>query len=391
MASTSSTSRMLSMDELNKLALEQFVYQPVSREMIAYLADAAHNVITCDSTLMPTASEPQQAADSLPPTPPRSPADEDAKQDQPRSVQNADGGLPTVEEFITQLVVSSNVQVPTLMSTLVYLTRLKSKLQPMARGLRCTTHRIFLAALILAAKYLNDSSPKNKHWANYTHIATGGPQSFGFNRTEVNLMEKQLLFLLEWDLRIDEHDLYRELDAFLEPVRHKIAHTHAKRMRHREEKRRQQELYAAAAVRYPSPPGSRTQSRSRHASPEQIRMVRAGSITPPGLTYSSSASSYASSVCSSSRQQSRSTTPLDSEAEPFVYEKPLGDSLYDSPVQIPTPMDKERQPKVAMSTGSLLPYEMGSEQYQQMQDGVAKKRHRRGMWSRLLGSAVTVR
>jgi hypothetical protein len=382
---------MLTMDELNKLALEQFVYQPVSRDMIAYLADAAHNVITCDSTQMPTASgseQEQQEADSLPLTPPRSPDDKDTKQKQSRSVETSDSGLPTVEEFITQLVVSSNVQVPTLMSTLVYLTRLKSKLQPMARGLRCTTHRIFLAALILAAKYLNDSSPKNKHWANYTYFTTDG-YSFGFNRTEVNLMEKQLLFLLEWDLRIEEQDLYRELDAFLEPVRHKIAHTHAKRMRHREEKRRQQELYASAS-RYPSPPASRTQSRSRHGSPEQIRMVRAGSITPPDLTYSSSASSYASSVCSSSRRQSRSTTPLDSEAEPFVYEAPLRDSLYDSPVQIP-PMEKERSLKTTRSTGRLVPYEMASEHYQPLQDGVSKKRHRRGMWSRILGGAVTVR
>ncbi|PHH70432.1 hypothetical protein CDD83_5445 [Cordyceps sp. RAO-2017] len=80
----------------------------------------------------------------MPPTPPRSP--------EPRSARPVDDSLPTLEEFITQLVVSSNVQVPTLMSTLVYLTRLKSKLQPMARGLRCTTHRIFLASLILAAK-----------------------------------------------------------------------------------------------------------------------------------------------------------------------------------------------------------------------------------------------
>lgn len=374
---------MLTMDELNKQALEQFVYQPVSPEMIAYLAEAAHNVITCDSSLMPT----QQDL----PTPPESP--------ETRSAKVADGSLPSVEEFITQLVVSSNVQVPTLMSTLVYLGRLKSKLQPMARGLRCTTHRIFLASLILAAKYLNDSSPKNKHWANYTRINTD-MYAFGFNRTEVNLMEKQLLFLLEWDLRIVEQDLYREFDSFLEPIRHKVAHAHAKRMRHREEKRRQQELYAAAAVasstvRYHSPPSSRGQSRSRHASPDnRLAAARAGSITPPGLTYSSSASSYASSVASaSSRQNSRSTTPLESESEPFVYQAPLHDSLYDSPVELS--MEKDA---MSVSSRSIKPtasrlhlHDMSNEHYQQIQDGVAKKRLRRGMWSRLLGGAVTVR
>jgi hypothetical protein len=106
--------------------------------------------------------------------------------------------------------------------TLVYLSRLRSRLQPTAKGHRCTAHRIFLASLVLAAKYLNDISPNNKHWANYSVISCAG-LSFGFSRTEVNLMEKQLLFLLDWDLRMTEHNLYRELDHFLEPIRKRMA------------------------------------------------------------------------------------------------------------------------------------------------------------------------
>lgn len=358
-------SRHLSSDELNKAALEHFVYQPVSRDMISYLADAAHNVITCDSTLMPSNKNP-----ALPPTPSRSP--------EPRSVQQ-DDSLPTLDEFITQLVVSSNVQVPTLMPTLVYLTRLKAKLQPMARGLRCTTHRIFLASLILAAKYLNDSSPKNKHWANYTHIATE-LYSFGFTRTEVNLMEKQLLFLLEWDLRITEEDLYRELDGFLEPLRVRIAERHARKLRQRDEKRRQQEY--ASSAHYPSPAASRAASRSRNPSPDNLRP---GSVSPPGLSYSSSSSSYASSA-PSSRQPSCSTTPLESDPEPTPYETPLKAPLYDSPVEIVVD-----DGVTAPTSARMLPYEISVEQYQQMHDGAAKKRHKRGMWGRLLGGAVTVR
>lgn len=378
-------SRYLTMDELNKTALEQFVYQPVGRDMISYLAEAANHVISCDSSLMPPA--PVDAR-NMPPSPPRSP--------EPRTVRSEDGSLPTLEEFITQLVVSSNVQVPTLMSTLVYLTRLKSKLQPMARGLRCTTHRIFLAALILAAKYLNDSSPKNKHWANYSNINTE-MYNFGFSRTEVNLMEKQLLFLLEWDLRITEEDLYRELDGFLEPLRHKVAERHAKKMRHREEKRRQQELYAAS-TRYPSPPASRGQSRSRQATPERTQVYThshtrtlSGPATPPGLTYSSSASSYASSVASS-RLHSRATTPLESETDAsYLYETQQG-SLYDSPVQIVADVD---YPKARGPGGRMLPYEISADEYQQyqMHESQSKKQRpsKRGMWGRLLGGSVAVR
>lgn len=54
-------------------------------------------------------------------------------------------------------------------------------------GMHCTCHRVFLATLIVAAKYLNDQSPKNKHWSAHSQIFSVG---------EVNLMEKQLLSLL---------------------------------------------------------------------------------------------------------------------------------------------------------------------------------------------------
>ncbi|KAH7396671.1 hypothetical protein DE146DRAFT_44731 [Phaeosphaeria sp. MPI-PUGE-AT-0046c] len=183
----------------NSAALDQFIQMPVSQDMISYLAQKASQVIRCEPSLNK----------NLPPTPPASPPQ--------HAAQAGEAPLPSIEEFITSLVERSHVQVPTLMTSLVYLSRLRSRLPPVAKGMKCTTHRIFLAALILAAKNLNDSSPKNKHWARYT--AVRGYEGFGFSITEVNLMEKQLLFLLDWDLRINPEDLYYHLEPFLAPIR----------------------------------------------------------------------------------------------------------------------------------------------------------------------------
>lgn len=65
---------------------------------------------------------------------------------------------------------------------------------------------MFLATLIVAAKYLNDSSPKNKHWALFARL---------FEPAEINLMEKQLLFLLDYDLRFDESEAMAHFAPFM--------------------------------------------------------------------------------------------------------------------------------------------------------------------------------
>jgi hypothetical protein len=53
--------------------------------------------------------------------------------------------------------------------------------------MECTQHRIFLATLIIASKYIHDSALKNKYWVTYAQL---------FSACEINLMEKQLLQLL---------------------------------------------------------------------------------------------------------------------------------------------------------------------------------------------------
>lgn len=133
-------------------------------------------------------------------------------------------GLPSLETFISMQVNASNVHITTFLATLIYLERLRTRLPEDVTcmsnrkthwlpnlNLSCldsqtACHRIFLATLIIAAKYLNDSCPKNIHWAKYT----GYFGVFEITRTEV-----ELLAILDYDLRFDEAETCYHFAPFM--------------------------------------------------------------------------------------------------------------------------------------------------------------------------------
>ncbi|AAS53530.1 AFR159Cp [Eremothecium gossypii ATCC 10895] len=129
---------------------------------------------------------------------------------QVRSEGNSEHILSLVD-FIKGLVKRSNVQTPTLMSTVVYLARLRSIIPANVYGIETSRHRMFLGCLILAAKNLNDSSPMNKHWCRYTDGL--------LSLREVNTIERELLEYFNWNLRITNQDLISCLSHFLNPIR----------------------------------------------------------------------------------------------------------------------------------------------------------------------------
>ncbi|SCU80827.1 LAFA_0C01332g1_1 [Lachancea sp. 'fantastica'] len=172
-------------------ALRVLFKSPVTDDMIRFLTNTTLRVIPC-----------AKESRSTYPSPPASPSESGKR------------SLPSLMTFITRLVRYTNVYTSTLLTATCYLHKLQKILPKDAHGLPSTSHRIFLACLILSAKYHNDSSPQNKHWAEYTDGV--------FCLEDVNLMERQLLQLLNWDLRVEEPMLCDSLEPLLEPIRYDL-------------------------------------------------------------------------------------------------------------------------------------------------------------------------
>lgn len=168
-----------------KKALRVLMQSPVTEDMLKFLTNATLKVLPGHT----------KSAGAYP---------------SPTASPTKDYSLPSLMTFISRLVRYTNVYTPTLLASVCYLNKLKRILPRDATGLPSTIHRLFLAALILSSKFHNDSSPKNKHWASYTDGL--------FSAADVNLMERQLLGLLNWDVRITDEDLILDLRPLLDPI-----------------------------------------------------------------------------------------------------------------------------------------------------------------------------
>ncbi|KAI5970307.1 PCL1 [Candida margitis] len=239
---------------LDLKALNIFLNGPITHDMIHKLVVATLQVIPCKDTKSQTYT----------------------------TTNNTVKQLPSLMTFLTKLIKYTNVYTGTLMATLIYLQKLKTKLPKNAQGLPCTRHRILLSCLILSSKFHNDSSPKNKHWAKYTDGL--------FNVKDINLMERQLIYLLNWDLKVTNEEMVEVLGSFLEPVKAQIIKSEKIKL-WKQQQAQQQQLYATAATT-----STATAAASSNTTPASAYLTpspsRSNSVSPSSSSSSSSTSLY---------------------------------------------------------------------------------------------------
>ncbi|KAI3573910.1 hypothetical protein IWW34DRAFT_634451 [Fusarium oxysporum f. sp. albedinis] len=191
---------------LNAIALHELARHPITQDMISYVSSFAATI----TQRSPSDNLPCNCGcfreDISSPTGTLC-----------KTAFNCNAHIISLEDFIAVLLRASESYVTTLMGALVYMVRLKSKLQPGVKGRHTTNHRIFLASLILASKYFEDEALMNKHWALITCMEIKGVY-MGFDLKEINLIEKQFLHLLGWELHITPEDLYIVFKPFLNAV-----------------------------------------------------------------------------------------------------------------------------------------------------------------------------
>ncbi|KAJ7481026.1 hypothetical protein B0H11DRAFT_1863347 [Mycena galericulata] len=98
--------------------------------------------------------------------------------------------------FVSTVLSRAEVGPSTILVALVYMERARPHLSISLE--QWALERVFLGALIVAAKYTNDSTLKNVHWALCTGL---------FGKRDVGRIEREFLDVLAWELGVAEDDL----------------------------------------------------------------------------------------------------------------------------------------------------------------------------------------
>ncbi|KAI0295440.1 hypothetical protein BC826DRAFT_876815, partial [Russula brevipes] len=121
----------------------------------------------------------------------------------------------TFAVMVNNVLSRAEVEVPVVLATLVYLNRAKPHLHIALE--EWANERVFLGALIVASKYLNDSTLKNVHWA----VCTGV-----FGKRDIGRIEREFLDVLDFELSITEADIMAHHHTVMSLVHPTPRHSH---------------------------------------------------------------------------------------------------------------------------------------------------------------------
>ncbi|KAJ3986290.1 hypothetical protein F5890DRAFT_1407685 [Lentinula detonsa] len=112
--------------------------------------------------------------------------------------------------FVSIVLIRAQVTTPVILALLVYIDEVKANPQQLRSVLRnkfAIYERIFLGALILASKYLDDDAMnKNTEWAACIPY---------FGAEDISLIEDDFLTALQWNLTIREQDIWGHFAGIL--------------------------------------------------------------------------------------------------------------------------------------------------------------------------------
>ncbi|KAI8091259.1 cyclin domain-containing protein [Gilbertella persicaria] len=118
--------------------------------------------------------------------------------------------LPEFVFFVQKVTHQAHIHVRTLLVALIYLKRAKSNLPKRAVGNDDTTHRMFLASLLLASKFLQDTTWTAHALSNRrVYEICGGL----FSLQEINQFERGFLKLIQYDCYVDDQALHQFVES----------------------------------------------------------------------------------------------------------------------------------------------------------------------------------
>ncbi|THU84619.1 hypothetical protein K435DRAFT_971065 [Dendrothele bispora CBS 962.96] len=219
--------------------------------------------------------------------------------------------LAKFTNFVNTVLTRAEVTTPVVLASLVYIDRAKPHLHIALE--EWALERVFLGSLIIASKYLNDSTLKNIHWALCTGV---------FGKRDVGRIEREFLDVLDWELSVSEQDIlvhHADISAIVYAHNHPYAHASP-----------------SSSSSSPSSSSSRPSASHHHHHHHRSSSSASSSASSPASSASSSSSSSSSSSPSRhhpyspyrSRNHHRSSVP---ELEPSSSPISSDDDMSSSP------------------------------------------------------------